>query len=93
MMTLMMFILFLVVFGRIAGRVLGETERTGRFRRRRMRWDDADSLPPQPESLPPTRVETPVESLQRRFAAGDITMEEYEREVGRLFGVKQTGEA
>jgi hypothetical protein len=93
MITLMMFIIFLMVFGRIAGRVLGETERTGRFRRRRIRRDDADALPPAPETLPQARVETPVESLQRRFAQGDITMEEYEREVGRLFGVKQTGEA
>jgi len=90
MMTLMMFILFLMVFGRIAGRVLGETERTGRFRRRRVRRDEAEPLAPRPESLPPARVETPVESLQRRFAQGEITMEEYEREVGRLFGVRPT---
>jgi hypothetical protein len=36
----------------------------------------------------PHKVETPLESLQRRFAAGEITVEHYEREVGRLYGLK-----
>jgi len=41
-----------------------------------------------PRAAPAPRVESPLESLQRRFAAGTISVEEYEREVGRLYGVK-----
>jgi hypothetical protein len=36
-------------------------------------------------------VETPLEKLQREFATGAITVEQYEREVGKLYGVR--GEA
>jgi hypothetical protein len=39
----------------------------------------------------PIAVETPLEKLQREFATGAITVEQYEREVGRLYGVR--GEA
>jgi len=86
-----MFILFLVVFGRIAGRILGETDRTERFRRRRARREE--SFPPPAPPLPSQRVETPIEALQRRFAQGEITVEEYEREVGKLYGVRQSPDA
>jgi hypothetical protein len=34
------------------------------------------------------RAETPLESLQRRFAAGEMDIDQYEREVGKLYGVK-----
>jgi hypothetical protein len=37
----------------------------------------------------PARFETPLESLQRRFAAGELGVDEYEHEVGRLYGVKE----
>lgn len=36
-------------------------------------------------------VETPLEKLQRQFASGAITVEQYEHEVGKLYGVR--GEA
>lgn len=36
-------------------------------------------------------VETPLEKLQREFATGAITVEQYEHEVGKLYGVR--GEA
>ena len=32
-----------------------------------------------------TRVETPVESLQRRFVEGAITVDQYERELDRIY--------
>lgn len=90
MMGFMMFLIVLIVFGRIAGRILGETERTERFRRRRLRRHDEKFPGPPAQALPPQRVETPVEALQRRFAQGEITVEEYEREVGKVFGVRQS---
>ncbi|MGH7500775.1 MAG: hypothetical protein ACREL7_03365 [Longimicrobiales bacterium] len=34
------------------------------------------------------RVETPIEKLQRQFASDTITVEQYEHEVGKLYGVK-----
>ena len=37
----------------------------------------------------PARFETPLEALQRRFSAGEMGIDEYEREVGRLYGVKE----
>jgi hypothetical protein len=43
--------------------------------------------PQQDMRVAPPR-ETPLETLQRRFAAGAISVEEYEREVGKLFGLK-----
>ena len=36
----------------------------------------------------PIAVETPLEKLQREFATGAITVEQYEREVGKLYGVR-----
>jgi hypothetical protein len=42
----------------------------------------------QARPLPPTRVETPLEKLQREFAEGALTVEQYEREVGKLYGVQ-----
>jgi len=37
---------------------------------------------------PAARVETPLEKLQREFADGTITVEQYEHEVGKLYGVR-----
>lgn len=34
---------------------------------------------------PEAPAETPMQTLQRRYVAGDITVEEYERELDRLF--------
>ena len=36
-------------------------------------------------------VETPLEKLQREFASGALTIEQYEHEVGRLYGVRGEG--
>ncbi|MCI0432960.1 MAG: hypothetical protein L0271_04830 [Gemmatimonadetes bacterium] len=38
---------------------------------------------------PATRVETPLEKLQRQFSTGEITVEQYEHEVGKLYGVRE----
>ena len=37
---------------------------------------------------PPAPRETPLEALQRKFAAGHMSIEEYEQEVGKLYGLK-----
>jgi hypothetical protein len=38
--------------------------------------------------LPPARAETPVEKLQREFARGDMSVDEYERELNKLYGIR-----
>lgn len=90
MMPLLMLVIFLFVVTRCAGACLRLTERSlPRGRREREALyknpDPAQVAPPQPVA------ETPLESLQRRFAQGEISVETYEREVGQLFGVKAEG--
>jgi hypothetical protein len=94
MLSLLIMVMFVIVGCRIAGRLIGVTERTGWHRRhghfgpghwRQIPGDDA-ARAPAPSVAPP--VETPLAALQRRFAAGELSMEQYEREVGRLYGVK-----
>ncbi len=41
-----------------------------------------------PPVAAPPRAETRLESLQRRFASGELSIEEYERSVGDLYGLK-----
>ena len=88
MMGFLMLVIFLFVVTRCAGACLRYTERS-LPRGRRGRGALPQTPEPQRESPPPQPIaETPLEALQRRFAAGEITVETYEREVGRLFGVK-----
>lgn len=42
---------------------------------------------PSGRAAPVTRKETPLEELQRRFADGRISMEQYERELDELLGL------
>jgi len=87
MVSLLMLLIFLMIVTRVAGSCLRFTERSlprgcrGRH-----------ALGPEPlvelsKAVPP-KAETPLESLQRRFAEGKIGVEHYEREVGRLYGLK-----
>jgi hypothetical protein len=87
MMGVLMLVIFLFVVTRCAGACLRYTDRSlPRGRRRR----EALSRNPEPQQVaaPQPVAETPLESLQRRFSRGEITVETYEREVSRLFGVK-----
>lgn len=36
-------------------------------------------------AVPPPRVETPMEALQRKYVEGSITVEEYETELDKLY--------
>jgi hypothetical protein len=71
-------------------RRMGMHERWGRGLRSDLRFDLAGPRRQREPAAPVTaaRAETPEESLQRRFAAGAISIEEYEREVGKLYGLK-----
>jgi hypothetical protein len=86
MFTLMMFIVVALVVGRMAGAAIGITERSHLHRRRHARVQGLsdDRMAP----LPPARAETPVEKLQREFARGDMSVDEYERELNRLYGIR-----
>jgi hypothetical protein len=90
MMGVLLLVIFLFVVSRCAGACLRLTERSlPRGRRERevlyRNPEPAQVTPPQPVA------ETPLETLQRRFAQGEINVETYEREVGQLFGVKAEG--
>jgi len=90
MFSLLMLVVFLLVVTRCAGACLRLTERSlPRGRRNR----EAAGSGQRPELSKPAApvVETPLESLQRRFAEGHMSVDQYEREVGRLFGVKSLG--
>jgi hypothetical protein len=86
MITLLIFIMVALVVGRMAGAAIGVTERSHWHRRRQAR------VPGSPDdrmaALPPPRAETPVEKLQREFARGDMSVDEYERELNRLYGIR-----
>jgi len=87
MMGVLMLVIFLFLVTRCAGACLRYTERSLPRGRRSREPLQRNPEPPQ-VSPPPPVAETPLESLQRRFSRGEITLEAYEREVGRLFGVK-----
>jgi len=90
MMGFLMLVIFLLVVTKCAGACLRYTERSlprGRRGREALQrnTERQQVSPPQPVA------ETPLESLQRRFSRGEITVETYEREVGRLFGIEAEG--
>jgi hypothetical protein len=87
MMGFLMLVIFLFVVARFAGACLRYTDRSLPRGRRGREALQKDPEPPRVTSPEPV-AETPLESLQRRFSAGEITVETYEREVGRLFGVR-----
>ncbi len=87
MMPVLMMVIFLLVVTRCAGACLRYTERSLPRGRRGREPLVRNAEPPQ-VSPPAPVAETPLEVLQRRFSQGEITVETYEREVGRLFGVK-----
>lgn len=87
---IMMAVLFIILRNLDGGRHNCFGVRRWQSRRLNPWWmEHRDRLGAPPEV---TRVaaprETPLESLQRRFASGAIGVEEYEREVGKLFGLK-----
>jgi hypothetical protein len=100
MVTLMMMVIFVMVVSRVFRRVIGEPDHgwhrarfRGRQARMRAMMEARESLRSGADEsrsrvAPPPKVETPIESLQRRFAQGEMSMEQYEREVGELYGVK-----
>jgi hypothetical protein len=88
MMSLMLLILFALLVGRCAGACLRVTNRSLWHLRRgaERRGEPLPERPPEP-ALP--RVEeTPLERLQGQFARGDISVEQYERELNRLYGIR-----
>jgi hypothetical protein len=86
MFTLMMFIVVALVVGRMAGAAIGVNERSQWHRRRNAR---VPGLPDERTALPSARAETPIEKLQREFARGDMGVDEYERELNRLYGIRE----
>jgi hypothetical protein len=91
MTGLLMLVIFLFVVTRCAGACLRYTERS--LPRGRRGREPLYRNPEPRQVTPPQRpvAESPLESLQRRFSEGEISVEAYEREVGRLFGVKAEG--
>jgi len=97
--AMLLLIVVALVVGRCAGACLRVTDRS-RWHQLRRRGEVAglDSMrrdrtaccePGQDEAmLPASRAANPLEVLQRRFASGDISVEQYEREVGRLYGIR-----
>lgn len=96
----LLFVLLLVVRNLVGGGSRGWGGPPGLWGQRRMRgpwWltgvnesDERDALHRRGAgtALQPAKVETPLEALQRRFAAGELSIEAYEREVGKLYGVR-----
>jgi hypothetical protein len=89
MFSLLMLVVFLLVVARCAGACLRLTERSLPRGRRNREAAAAVNRPELSKAAPV--VETPLESLQRRFAEGHMSVDQYEREVGRLFGLKSLG--
>jgi hypothetical protein len=99
MFTLMMILVVAWVVTRwIGAGSCGRHDRSlRRARRESLRLDDRSGtdqhLTPGSQSgsgAAPARTiaETPLEKLQREFATGAITVEQYEHEVGKLYGVR-----
>jgi hypothetical protein len=93
MISLLMLMVLALVVGRVAGAVLGIGPRSHYHRRQWARLhgrplpdEAAPPLPPAPVQAPVT--ETPLERLQARFARGDISVDEYERELNRMYGIR-----
>lgn len=90
MATLMVLLVFALVVGRIAGAALRVTSRSQWHLRRgaERRGERLPPEPPPPELPPAAPTETPLERLQRQFAQGDISVEQYERELNRMYGIR-----
>lgn len=89
MVSLVMIVLFALLVGRVAGAVLGAGPRSHLHRRHRARLRDREAAGEPAVPLPtPAPVETPLEKLQGQFARGDISVEQYERELNRLYGIR-----
>jgi len=93
MMSLLMLMVVALVVGRLAGAVLGVGPRSHYHRRQWARMhgrtlpdEAAPALPRAPAAAPLN--ETPLERLQGRFARGDISVDEYERELNRMYGIR-----
>lgn len=102
MFTLLMILVVACVITRWIGTGSCRYDRSlGRARRESWRLDDGSAhadrhagsarASTSSASVRPISVETPLEKLQRDFATGTITVEQYEHEVGKLYGVR--GEA
>jgi len=87
MISLFMFVVFAIVIGRLAGASLRMTSRSEWNRRRRFGVDPPREPPPLTPP-PPAPVETPLEVLQRQFANGEMSVEQYERELNRMYGIR-----
>lgn len=93
MATLIVMVVVLLVVCRVSGACLRLTDRSlPRGRQAREAWLREKRAASLASPVPPAAAapETPLESLQRRFAEGQITMEQYERDVDRLLGVRST---
>jgi hypothetical protein len=101
MVTLLVMIVFVMVVGRLAGAALCPGPRSAAHRRRMERRGDVSGdlrgaldelrggLSDAGEASPrPVVSETPLEKLQHEFARGDISIEQYERELNRLYGIR-----
>lgn len=89
MVSLFMIVIFAMVVGRVAGAALGVGPRSHWHRRHRARmrhWAlQEEAVAPVLPAPPP---ETPLEKLQRQFARGDMSVEQYERELNRMYGIR-----
>lgn len=88
MIGFMMLVLFALVVGRVAGAVLGVGPRSHYHRRQRARMHDRTLPDESARPLPRPAPETQLEKLQGEFARGDISVEEYERQLNRMYGIR-----
>lgn len=97
MASLLIFLAFLFIVSRFAGSCLRLTDRSlprGHRERQALRRGKAGCCGVQQSADPEVqlRPETPLEALQRRFADGQISLDHYEREVGRIYGLKSVAQ-
>ena len=59
--------------------------RSHRLRARERRALREERAAGQMRSMPAPKVETPMEALQRRYVEGNITVEQYESELDKLY--------
>jgi hypothetical protein len=88
MIGFMMLVVFALVVGRVAGAVLGIGPRSHYHRRQWARMHGGTLPDEVAPPLPPPVPETPLEKLQGEFARGGISVEEYERELNRMYGIR-----
>jgi len=56
-----------------------------RGRGQRLRLAERHALEREQRAMPAPKVETPMEALQRRYVEGEITVEEYEAGLDKLY--------